>query len=281
LLVGPLDAGLDLEHRVADLGQRGVDVDRDALAQPLAQVGVQRVGELAGSLVGRADGEVLELLLAVHPPRHLGRVTHVLRGEGVDVVLRVAPLALAPRVVVAGQLVEQLGPFDELTELEHEHARLLAVGEEHAEAVELLHDALELTDGRQIVDDELVAHRHRQLDDAPEPVRAAREEHQPLGARAIEATAHERADARQVVGHRSVAVDLVVRGAHEPVELSFAVLDAPQSAAVDVEVARGHGGIVALEPGELPYGGLIDRSHGILLGRRQVPPMVTTAAGPR
>ena len=83
----------------------------------------------------------------------LGRVAEVLLGvglEGVGVVA--APVALAAGVVVAGQLLEQLGALDQLAELEHEHAGPLAVGEQHADGLVLAEHRLELADRGHVVD---------------------------------------------------------------------------------------------------------------------------------
>ena len=70
--------------------------------------------------------------LATPPSRG---VAQVLVRERVDVVLGVAALPLARGVVVARQLLEQLGAVGQLTQLEHEHAGALLVGEQHAEAL--------------------------------------------------------------------------------------------------------------------------------------------------
>ena len=71
--------------------------------------------------------------------------------------------------------VEQLGVLDELTELEQEDTRSVAVGEHDAEALVLVEHGLELTHMRRGLDDHLAGHVHRELDDCPEPLCAARE----------------------------------------------------------------------------------------------------------
>ncbi len=57
--------------------------------------------------------------------RHVGCVPKMLQHELFDVVLGLVVaglVALADRVVLARLGLEQLGPVDELAELEHEHA---------------------------------------------------------------------------------------------------------------------------------------------------------------
>ena len=154
------------------------DPDVDAVAQPLAQVRVQRRLDGAGHAGRRADGEVLERLLLEHVERDVGRVAEVGGGQRVDVAGHVALVAVAAGVVVAGQLVEQVAVVDQLAELEHEHAGPLLVDEQHAEALELLGHRLELRHRRRLVDHHPAAHRHRQRDDLPEVVGRAGEDGQ-------------------------------------------------------------------------------------------------------
>ncbi|MDZ7734010.1 MAG: hypothetical protein U5R31_13900 [Acidimicrobiia bacterium] len=95
---------------------------------------------------------MIERLLLEDRPGDRRGVAQVLMGELFDVMRRVAALLLPTFVVVPRELLEELGPVDQLAELEHEQARPLPVGEQHAEAVELLEHALELADGGQVVD---------------------------------------------------------------------------------------------------------------------------------
>ena len=96
---------------------------------------------------------------------------------------RRAPLALAAAVVVARQLVEELGAVDQQAELEHEELGPLLVGEQHADGLVLLHHRLELADRGRVVDHEARAHRLGQLDHLPEVGGGAGEDRQaPRGA---------------------------------------------------------------------------------------------------
>src|SRR3546814_17941569 len=90
-----------------------------------------------------------------------GRVAQVLRRELVDVRVGRAPLPHAADVVVARELVDQLGALHELTELEDEEPGDLPVGEQDADRLVLLQDRLELSDGRSGVDDEVRSDERR------------------------------------------------------------------------------------------------------------------------
>ena len=136
-LLGPLDLLLDHEGGGPHLGLGGAGADRDAGRQALAEVRVQQRLDGGVDLVGGADAEAPEAVVLVEPEGDLGRVAQVLGGQLVGVVLEAVVLAAAgvvDLVVVAGQRLEQLAVLDQLTELEHEHARPLPVDEQHAEA---------------------------------------------------------------------------------------------------------------------------------------------------
>jgi hypothetical protein len=75
-------------------------------------------------------------------------VPEVLVGQLVDVGVGGAALALAAVVVLAGQLVEQLGALDEQALLEDEEPSQLPVGQDDADRLVLLHHRLELAHGR-------------------------------------------------------------------------------------------------------------------------------------
>ena len=66
----------------------------------------------------------------------------------------VAAVGLAAAVDLAQRLLEQLGPLDQLAQLEHEHAGPLAIGQQHADRLVLAQHRLELAHGRHVVDDE-------------------------------------------------------------------------------------------------------------------------------
>ena len=186
--------------------RRRTDADGDPAAEPLAQVRVEPGLELAGDGVGRADGEVVE---AARLPQVEGgprRVAEVLVGQLLAVVGGGAALALAAAVVVARELVDELGAVDQPAELEHVELRPLPVGQQHADRLVLLHHRLELTDRRRVVDHQARAHRLRELDHLPEVRGRAGEDRQPTRLVAVEAALHERLDASEVVVHRPVAV---------------------------------------------------------------------------
>ena len=92
------------------------DPDVDAPAQPLAQVRVEHRLDRTGDGPGCADGEVLEGLVLEDLEGHVGGVAQMGGGQGLDVAPHVALVGVAPGVVVAGQLVEQIGVVDQLTE---------------------------------------------------------------------------------------------------------------------------------------------------------------------
>jgi hypothetical protein len=130
---------------------------------------VQRTFELAGDGVGRADGEVVVAARLPEVERGAGGVAEVLVRELLAVVGGRAALALTSAVVVARELVEELGAVDEPAELEDVELGPLPVGQQHGDGLVLLHHRLELSDRRCVVDDEARAHRLRELDHLPEP----------------------------------------------------------------------------------------------------------------
>src|ERR671910_3523167 len=139
------DLGLDrlgrLEHLGVTGGGRHGDPPREPAAEGRGQVGL----EVTGELLGCTDHQVLERVLRPDLERDVGGVAQVMLRlllECAGVVA--APVALAAGVGVAGNRLEQLGPFDQLTQLEHEHPRPLPVGQEHADGFVLPQHRLEL-----------------------------------------------------------------------------------------------------------------------------------------
>src|SRR3546814_19570741 len=90
------------------------------LFRSLLQGRVEVALELAGDRVGRTDRQVSEATGLPEVEGGAGRVAQVLRRELVDVRVGRAPLPHAADVVVARELVDQLGALHELTELEDE-----------------------------------------------------------------------------------------------------------------------------------------------------------------
>jgi hypothetical protein len=232
-----------------------------APAQALAQVGVQRPLELAGDGVGRADGEVLEALRLPQVERSTSGVPEVLVGELFDVVLRRAALAQATQVVVARQLVDQLGALDQAAQREDEQSCSLLVGEQHADGLVLLHDRLELAHRGCVVDHHLRADRDGQLDHLPEVGRRAREDRQAAGLAAVDPSAHERLDLAEVVVHGPMAVGSLSSPPEHPVELVLDVLMADQASPVHVEVARRDRCDISPDPCKLSDGGFGEDGH--------------------
>ena len=204
--------------------------------------------ELAGDGVGHADGQVLEAAGLVQVEGRLRGAAQVLVGQLLDVGVGGAALALAAGVPVARQLVDQLGALDDDTLVEHEEPGPLAVGEEHTDRLVLAQHGLELADGGCVVDHDLGAHGHRELDDLPEVARRAGEDGQAAGGLAVDPAAHVRLDPLQVVVDGAVAVGPLARIPEHGVELVLDVLVADEPTSVDVEVARGDRRLVPLIP---------------------------------
>ena len=81
--------------------------------------------------------------------------------------------------------VDSLGELflvDDLVDLEDQHPGSLAGQEQHPEAAEGLQRGPQLADRRRVVDDELVAHRHRQVHDPPQVGGRAGEDGEATGA---------------------------------------------------------------------------------------------------
>jgi len=237
------------------------DRDADAPAEALAQVRVQGTLELAGDRVGRADGQVLEAPRLPQVEGGPGCMAQVLVGQLLDVVLGRAPLAQTTEVVVAGQLVDELGALHEAAQREHEQPRSLLVGEQHADGLVLLHHGLELTHRRRVVDHDLRAHRHGQLDHLPEVGRRAREDRQAARLAAVEPGAHERLDLAEVVVHGSMAVRSLSSPPEHPVELVLDILVTDQASPVHVEVARRDRCDISPDPCKLSDGGFGEDGH--------------------
>ena len=195
-------------------------------------------------------------------------VAEVLVGQLLAVVRRRASLALAAAVVVARELVDELRPVDQPAELEDVELRPLAVGQQHAHRLVLLHHRLELADGGRVVDHEARPHGLRELDHLPELRRGAREDREPARLAPIDAAAHERLDATQVVVHGSMAVGARPRASQHAFELVLDVLVAGQPPAVDIQVTGCDRGDVAPDPCELPDGGFGDDGHSTSRSRR-------------
>ena len=265
-LAAALDGGLDLEDGVADDRRAGADPDVDPAAEAVAQVGVQ--GRLErGRGGGRGpDGEVVERPLLEHVEGHRRGVAEVRRGQGLDMAGDVTLVAVAPTVVVAGQLVEQIAVVDQLPQLEHQHAGPLAVDEQHPDALVLLGDRLELGHRRSLVDHHLAAHRNRQRHHLPEPVGRAGEHDQAAGRRTVDPGPHVLLEALEVALQRRGAARLRPGRPQHPLELELVVAVAGQTPPVDIEVAGRHRSIDAPEPGQLANGGLGDHSHGASVG---------------
>jgi hypothetical protein len=222
--------------------------------------------QLAGQLVGRGDGEVLERALVPHLEGDLGGVAQVLVGVGLEGVRVVAaPVALAPGTGVPGDGLEQLGPVDQLAQLEDEHAGPLAVGQQDTDRLVLPQHRLELADRRHVVDHHPGRDRDRQLDDLPEAVGGAGEDGQPPGAGPIDAAPDQPLDLRQVGLHRCLPVRPRPRPFEDHLDLVFEVLVAGDAPAVDVEVAGRDRRPFPLHGGQLPDPSFGDDRHGRLL----------------
>src|SRR5205823_8905812 len=217
--------------------------------------------ELAGDVVGRADDEVVEAGVLVDIERDLRGAAQMLLGTSRGVVTHVILLPVAPVVVVAWKLVEAFALVDELTELEHEEPRALSIGQQDRETLVLVDHPLELTHVRGVVHRQMVVHRDRQLDDAPEAVRAAGEHGQASGARAVEPTLHELLAAAAVGVARLPARPAVALLADHPLAVELVALWANVAAPVDIEVTRCDGRAIALEPGQVANDILGDRGH--------------------
>ena len=135
-------------------------------AQPLAQVGMQVGLELAGQVRRGRRWPGARTDAGSTPRTPPGR-----RGAGAAGCAPPAtwgwspPRSRSPRTSVSrGSCLEQLGPLDQLAELEHEHAGPLAVGQQDADGLVLAQHRLELAHGGDVVDHHPGAHRHGQLD---------------------------------------------------------------------------------------------------------------------
>ncbi len=212
--------------------------------------------------LGATQGQVLEGLGLEHGEGHVRGSAQMCGHLGVGARRGVATVEVTVGVVVAGPLVEQLGVVDQLTEVEHQDAGSLAVGQQHGEAVEALGHRFELAHRRRLVDHHPAAHRHRQGDHLPEVMGRAGEDGQPPRGGAVDATAHILLDALEVAGHRGRTVRPGSSGAQDPFELVLAVGPATQTPPVHIEVATGHRGILPPEPGQFANGSFGDDGHG-------------------
>ena len=264
--LGPaLDALLQLQRHSADLVLRGLHRQRHRLGQASAQVRVQRGVEVGSHLDGRADDEVLEPHSLVHVEGQLGGGLHVLvvlLGQ-LAALARLEALA-AVVVALAGQLVEPLAVLDELTELEHEHAGPLTIGEQHADALVLLEQRLQLAHARHRLDHELAGDPHGQLVDLPEPAGRAREHGQPARA-ATRHASHVLLHAVDVLAHRErrVAAGAAVQAGRpdELAQLPLHLTVGRQPPTVHVEVAAGDRNRLAPEARQRPHRVLGEQRH--------------------
>jgi hypothetical protein len=172
-----------------------------------------------------------------------------------------APLALAAGVDVARQLVDQLGPVDEQPALEHEEPGVLLVGEQHPDRLVLLDHRLQLAHRRRVVDDELRAHRHRELDHLPQVAGRAGEEGQAARRPPVEPSVHVGLDPAEVLVHRPVAVGALAPAPQHRLELLLDVLVADQPTSVHVQIARRDRCRLPSEPCEVPDGGFGEDGH--------------------
>ena len=152
----------------------------------------------------------------------------------VDVVAHLVLRQLAAVVLVTRQTVEALAPVDELAELEHEQPRPLSVGKKDGEALGPLDHSLELANLRVLIDDQLVAHRHRQVQRLPEVARDAREKRKSARVRTVEATPDMVLDALQR------PMGTLADGTGHTLELELVIVRPDVAAAVDVEIAGHH-----------------------------------------
>ncbi len=264
----PLHIGL---HRLGGgqhHGGRRTDRDRDPSTEPVAQVRVQAGLELAGEGVRRPDGEVLEPSCLPEVEGGSRGVSEVLVGQLLPVVGGGAALALAAAVVVARELVDELGAVDEAAELEHVELRPLPVRQQHANRLVLLHHGLELAHRRRVVDHQARPNWLRELDHLPDVRRRAGEDGQPTCLVAIEAPLHERLDASEVVVDGPVSVGAAASAPQHPIELVLDILATGQSPAVDVQITGGDRSDVSSDPCELPDGGFGDDGHSTSRSRR-------------
>ena len=181
-LVRPLGAHLGVTHGLAHILERAARRQRQAAREPLTQVGVQRVLDGAHEVVGSGDGEVVEAAPLPDVERQVDGPAQVGVLERLGLALHLAALLLAADVDVAGRFAGELFLGDDLVDLEDEHPSPLAGQEQHPEATEGLERRPQLAHRRRIVDDELVAHRHRQVHDPPQVGGGAGEDGEAAGA---------------------------------------------------------------------------------------------------